>query len=78
MPIEEICLVIDGNVANEEKTIREAGIKHTSNIEAYKKPIELIIAVQFRGKKHEFVASEQCTMQQIVAEVLVRLLKQQY
>lgn len=68
-----MCLVIDGMAVSDDISIREAGIKHTSYVEAFKKPREKLVTVQFKGKKYEFIVSDQCIMQQIITEVLVKI-----
>ena len=40
-------------------------------MEAFKKPREKLVVVQFRGNKHELVVSEQCQVQHIINEILV-------
>ena len=71
MSVQEICLTVDGNVVNDEISIREANIKQSSYVEAFKKPREKLVIVQFRGNMHELVVSEQCQVQHIINEILV-------
>ena len=71
VPENEICLVIDGFVFADNKTVREAGVKRTSVIDVFKKPREILINVRFRGNNHQFVASDGCTVQQVINVILV-------
>ena len=74
VPENEICLVIDGHVFEDDITIKKAGINRNSAIDVFRKPHEILVNVKFRGNSHQFIASDGCTVQQIINGILVRLL----
>lgn len=71
IPANEICIVINGVLANENKTFWEAKVTPSSVVEIYRKLKETLVKIKFQGKMFEFVASDHSTMAELIEEVIV-------
>ena len=71
IPANEICIVINGVLANENKTFWEAKVTPSSVVEIYRKLKETLVKIKLQGKMFEFVASDHSTMAELIEEVIV-------
>lgn len=62
---------VDGDIVKDSVSYKEANITPSSYIEAFKKFREKVVTVKFRGKLHEFLLDDHCTLQQLIVEMLV-------
>ena len=63
--------MIDGNLANENKSFWEAKVSSSSKIEIFRKLREQLINVRFQEKVYEYVVSDHCTMSELIVEIVV-------
>lgn len=62
---------VDGDIIKDSIGLKEANITPSSYLEVFKKFREKVVTVKFRGKLHEFLLDDHCTLQQLLSEVLV-------